>query len=689
MDVLAYIASDPTVLPLWAAFLFAAGMYPIGLIFGCSPCCEPCNVCEEGSLPETLTVTVEGYEDTTQQGPFITSLQFDSCWDTLPEPYTPSKPAGRITAPGGTPGPITATEITDGGSRYAILGREAPTLTITGGSGTGAVFSAVLDESTIGCEIPVWSLESATVEDGGSGYADNESATITAAVGDTVVLEAEASIRTVFEPPTVTVAATGAGTGASLTATLREKTGLPSYQHKEWEIDTISIVDGGSGYEEYDALDFTVDVGEGGALAVVSVDGSGVIVSVAIVNRGTFFYDTGVVESLYVYTAGEYYRENAALPAIVAPIDVTVIQSALSPSVGTGAELQANVDDDPDSPTFGQVVSITVLDGGANYLAYEYVPAACCKEYHNGKTYVLRRAKSQGDQLFHVLGGMSGPCRYEQAFCGVYGSGALWYPSAGLTGLNGIEVVYNGPAVPPTVRIQDAETPGLAGCNRTLVSTTLIENCSEFSFTATNSADDVTATVTPGGTYDPTFGAGMENEPHIFTGYNRRCAPCCHGDDTPPDEIEIDLSAADGPFVEPVTFVLSQVIGTTWTFSPPATIGGPNFFFAFIDPPGVYFANLGISVSVEPCQFTGCEHCWMKCRTSVGIAYVLGAQTGTGGSGSVSVLYSNALDCDDCDDTTETGICEPKPGTYTLTTDEPYSYIDDGNPTGEWTIEIK
>ena len=40
------IASDPTVLPLWAVFLFAASMYPLGLLLPGCPCCSSgCTQC--------------------------------------------------------------------------------------------------------------------------------------------------------------------------------------------------------------------------------------------------------------------------------------------------------------------------------------------------------------------------------------------------------------------------------------------------------------------------------------------------------------------------------------------------------------------------------------------------------------------------------------------------------------------
>lgn len=45
MDLVAAIAAEPTLIPLWGAFLFALGMYPVGMLFGCRECCEVCKSC--------------------------------------------------------------------------------------------------------------------------------------------------------------------------------------------------------------------------------------------------------------------------------------------------------------------------------------------------------------------------------------------------------------------------------------------------------------------------------------------------------------------------------------------------------------------------------------------------------------------------------------------------------------------
>ena len=67
-DLLAAISSvDPPSLVAWAVLVFAAGMYPVGIMFGgsCSPCCNsnPCSACTEGELPDTVTVSISGYVD--------------------------------------------------------------------------------------------------------------------------------------------------------------------------------------------------------------------------------------------------------------------------------------------------------------------------------------------------------------------------------------------------------------------------------------------------------------------------------------------------------------------------------------------------------------------------------------------------------------------------------------------------
>lgn len=78
MDLLAIAAADPTVIPLWAAFLFAVGMYPVGMFFGCSSCCGP--VCKSCCRDEVSQIVVDfNLEATGEQ--FISELPITGEWN--------------------------------------------------------------------------------------------------------------------------------------------------------------------------------------------------------------------------------------------------------------------------------------------------------------------------------------------------------------------------------------------------------------------------------------------------------------------------------------------------------------------------------------------------------------------------------------------------------------------------------
>lgn len=61
---------DPLGLAVQMIFVLAAGMYPVGFLFGvCSDCCgcKPCNLCSAayiGCVPESVTVTFDGQTET-------------------------------------------------------------------------------------------------------------------------------------------------------------------------------------------------------------------------------------------------------------------------------------------------------------------------------------------------------------------------------------------------------------------------------------------------------------------------------------------------------------------------------------------------------------------------------------------------------------------------------------------------
>lgn len=52
---LAAIASDPSAVPLWLVVAFAAGMYPVGMLFGCSACCGAvCRSCCRDDISQVV-----------------------------------------------------------------------------------------------------------------------------------------------------------------------------------------------------------------------------------------------------------------------------------------------------------------------------------------------------------------------------------------------------------------------------------------------------------------------------------------------------------------------------------------------------------------------------------------------------------------------------------------------------------
>jgi len=259
LDLLAAIVSaDPPALLAWLVLAFAAGMYPVGIMLGssCSPCCNsnsnPCSQCTAGELPDTLTVTFSGLADRTQ-GPDLCALTFSA-------PYG-SGAAGKVTAPGGDPvtnkGPITAVSLTNGGSGYAKLGRVAPTITASGGSGTGATFSVTTTSTNDANGIPSWSVTGVTFTGTTSGYGDGDQIAFDVATGDTAEQGAAATIHTVRTAPTVT-ASVPDGTGATLSVTTAASGTTP----QTWSVTGVTVANGGTGYPAGGTIAFEIAEGD-------------------------------------------------------------------------------------------------------------------------------------------------------------------------------------------------------------------------------------------------------------------------------------------------------------------------------------------------------------------------------------------------------------------------------------------
>jgi hypothetical protein len=385
LDLLAAISSvDPPALLAWLVFLFAASGYPLGIMLGssCSPCCNappPCTQCTEGELPETLTVTFDGLQDQTP-GP-------DLCLLTFSAPYGGGA-AGKVTAPGGDPdadkGPITAVSLTNGGSGYAKLGRVAPTITASGGSGTGATFSVSATSANDANGIPSWSVSGVTVTGTTTGYADGDQITFSAAAGDTEEQAAAATINTTRTAPTLSVSAP-TGSGATFSISYTANGGSPA----TWSVSGITVTAGGTGYTDGSAL--TLSLGSGDKVdseayatiltsrlqptltaSVASDEGTGAALSVSLTQ--TTDYDGRTVWNVSGITAtsgGSDYVVGDLVSVTVTDGQETYysyFSASVSSVDGGGAITGVTIDYGGEYFKDGGVIqSVAIYDGGTYY----------------------------------------------------------------------------------------------------------------------------------------------------------------------------------------------------------------------------------------------------------------------------------------------------------------------------------
>jgi hypothetical protein len=273
----------------------------------------------------------------------------------------------------------------DSASGTIVTGREEPTLSASVSTGTGASLSVSLTKGVDYNNLDVWAVSGVTVEDGGSGYSDGESVTFT--VDDGVqIYPASATTKVGREEPDIAVTVPFVvGEGAVLSAVL-------SQSGDSWYVSSVTVDDGGSGYSQYDGVNFaedSLDVAESSAYGYVSeVDEDGKITAVEITSGGSYYKPTGVIESVVVglYAGGEYYKSTGSIVSVIlnsfygsgggiyyrlegtGEVDADTPVVTISSYVGTGATATATVDTNLESLTFGQVTGVAVTNGGTGYL---------------------------------------------------------------------------------------------------------------------------------------------------------------------------------------------------------------------------------------------------------------------------------------------------------------------------------
>ena len=612
VNALLGLLAEPQSMLAFFLLTFAAGMYPVGMFFGsvCGKCHAGCCACEAGQLPDTVTVAISGYNDEYVQGPDLAFLSFSSNYGSGAE--------GKVTAPSGDPaidkGPISAVSVTSGGSGYAVLGRVAPTLTISDpyyGGGTGATFTPTLANTQDANGYDLWSLASVAVS-GGTGYADFEPLTITTAAGDTQVSLASAILFIDKSSPTLTLSGTA-------TATIVLSNVSIYLDNPYYTVGSVTVTNGGSGYTHGQALTFSTAAGD---VTLVNATATAVVISgdqlhaVTINNPGNYYHADSGALSVVVKDGGSYYREDASATPYLATVTIAVTQSA--PSTGSGAVLAAIIDDDTGSASFGFITGVTITNGGDGYLAWANRVPVCCEDYWNGMSVVLKR----------------GDCSYSHAMCGT---------SCGAT----VFVQYRGPLQSPVAGVSSGE------CGYSAEAPSLVTDCTGLAFTATH-ASGATFTVTPGGEYVESFEAGDASN---------NCFPCCRGDSPAPDEIEAEVTWLG----DPIGYNYTDTLGTLVLSRDLSNYGGncvsqwsivlPNNIYG---PIGSIGTNPRVVVHIGHCDVAAtpqlygnpysveCDHCWKKCQTTAFVSF-----------SDVTILYS-----DSCASCVDSPTCEPAAGTY-------------------------
>lgn len=403
--------------------------------------------------------------------------------------------------------------------------RTAPTITASASGGSGATLTVTTESNYYPPN--TWGVSGVSVSGATSGYADKTTVDITAGTGVVTEYPAIAQVRTVRVQPNATLSVNGPGTGAVLAATLSliEDPAEWMPTRDAWEVSSIAITNGGSGYSENDLIDITTD-GSSSPWAsfsawVSGVDGSGAVTAVTIASGGAFFkstgeisdvqifdggayyHDDGVPTSVVVEEGGTYYREDASEPPYVASVTATISQKW--PSDGAGGSIVGVVDDDPESETFGQLAGLTISSAGDDYLAYEWITN--CMARFDGRSLVLLRNSNPAP----MYAGGASPCEY-----------VFQCKSDGLCTVERETVVleYRGQSLPPVLRMRIGNlgysypTPDpifFPVSNASMVADSLVADCSQFgsteeplTFTPTGGLPEgATASVVPGGDYDP------------------------------------------------------------------------------------------------------------------------------------------------------------------------------------------
>lgn len=287
---------------------------------------------------------------------------------------------------------------------------------LTGGTGDPATASVWWTQN----DEPSWRIDYISLESGGSGYLaepqDFESRTFGKVLvalqleDEDDVSEEAAELYGYMSRVAPTVSFTKmdsgefggtSGTGAVISLSLGEQ-GEDFFGYPVWGF-TATIINGGSGYVEftdYALFDITAPGGAfltGGSsfLRVTGVDSNGSITSLGSgpgvygwdgvlgaieISNGGKYYHRGPF-GVEVFDGGEYYRESPSVAPYVSEVTVAVRGGR----GGSGAQVDAVVEDDTSKAKFGQIRELVLVSGGNGYSAWHIESCDC--EWVEGESF--------------------------------------------------------------------------------------------------------------------------------------------------------------------------------------------------------------------------------------------------------------------------------------------------------------
>lgn len=263
---------------------------------------------------------------------------------------------------------------------YAViaLDRIEPAVSVSAPGGS-AELSLSLSSTVDLSGDDVWEVSSITIDSPGDDYSADGSLSFPVDSG----IEVEAAYGTFAveraEPVVDCDIVSATGSGASLSVALTQS-------GNSWYISSVTVTDGGSGYDDADVVQFTctsgVTVLEAYGYATFS---GGVLTAVTLSSGGSYYDTTGAIESVTIEYAGRYYETTGAVNRVdviqggsyhenyhTGEVDADSPAVLFSSNSGQGATATATVDTSLTSPTFGQVTAVSVTAGGTGYRSSGY-----------------------------------------------------------------------------------------------------------------------------------------------------------------------------------------------------------------------------------------------------------------------------------------------------------------------------